>query len=123
MKHARSIHTHLLPPASLVQNMASASSSVASSVARGVCVIVGAGGNVGASIARVFATAGFDLALVSRSSGTLERIASEVAPLHAPGCRTLCVPADASQVRHCQCPVAAVLSRLTASGDVETILH
>ena len=78
--------------------MASASSPVASSVTRGVCVIVGAGGNVGASIARVFATAGFDLALVSRSEPNLDRIASDVLPLHAPGRRTLCVPADASKV-------------------------
>jgi short-subunit dehydrogenase len=46
---------------------------------RGVTLITGASGGIGADLARVFARHGHDLALVARSRGKLEALADEIA--------------------------------------------
>ncbi len=51
---------------------------------RGVTLITGASGGIGADLARVFAKNGHDLALVARSRGKLEMLADEIASAGRP---------------------------------------
>ena len=69
--------------------MAQESAKVA---ARRVTLITGASGGIGADLARVFARAGHDLALVARSADKLATLADEIAASGRP--RPLLLPLD-----------------------------
>lgn len=86
---------------------------------KSVCAIVGAGEGLGASVARVFAAEGCDIALLSRTAaGSAEAKAAATAA--NPSCRTLCVQADASNAESLGSALKAVALDL---GPVDILIY
>jgi short-subunit dehydrogenase len=91
-------------------------SSRSGSETRGVTLITGASGGIGADLARVFARHGHDLALVARSRNKLEALADEIAALGKP--RPLVLAFDLTE----KSAVAQIAGALAAAGASPEIL-
>jgi NAD(P)-dependent dehydrogenase (short-subunit alcohol dehydrogenase family) len=86
---------------------------------RAVCAIVGAGEGLGASLARVFAADGCDIALVSRTSAG-SATAREAAAAANPSGRVLCVQADAAKTQSLEAALSQVAGEL---GPVDVLIY
>ena len=90
-----------------------------STAASPICAIVGAGEGLGASLARVFAADGCDLALLSRTAkGSADALAA--ARLARPTGRAVHVAADASQPATLEAALGIVASEL---GAVDILIY
>jgi short-subunit dehydrogenase len=82
---------------------------------RGVTLITGASGGIGADLARVFARHGHDLALVARGRGKLEALADEIVASGRP--RPLVLVFDLTE-RNAVSELAAALDAAGAAPDI-----
>jgi short-subunit dehydrogenase len=66
---------------------------------RRLCLVTGASAGIGASIARIYASHGYDVALTARRTDKLEQVAEDIRLRH--GVETLIIPADLADSAAC----------------------
>ena len=84
-----------------------------------LCVVVGAGGGLGKSLAATFAGAGHDVALVSRSKGNCST-ALEAATTANPGSNVRYFQADATQPLVLERTLGAIAAEM---GPIEVLIY
>jgi NAD(P)-dependent dehydrogenase (short-subunit alcohol dehydrogenase family) len=84
-----------------------------------LCVVIGAGGGLGKSLAAVFSKAGHDIALISRSKGNCSA-ALEAATAANSASAVRFFQADATQTTHLERTLATVASEM---GPVEVLIY
>lgn len=84
-----------------------------------ICTIVGAGEGLGRSLAKKFASEGFDIALISRSESTAEPIL-EMIQRENSGVTARFIAADVTDTRSLESAFSKIQTDL---GDVSTLLY
>jgi short-subunit dehydrogenase len=73
---------------------------------RRLCLVTGASAGIGASIARIYASHGYDVALTARRTDKLEQVAEDIRLRH--GVETLIIPADLADAAACDTLLAEI---------------